>query len=82
MVRTGGDDLAGDTGNLLNEEDNMRAAHMHSPNSSAAAQPAEQAGGSRLDHPLVEIEMLSVMKDRGLLTEEEFTAKKARILGI
>ena len=42
------------------------------------------AGASRqhLDQQLVEIQKLSVMKDQGLLTEEEFSAKKAQILGL
>ena len=35
-----------------------------------------------LDSQLVQIQKLSVMKDQGLITEEEFTAKKAQILGI
>ena len=40
-----------------------------------------QAGDS-LDEQLVQIQKLSVMKDQGLITEEEFTAKKAQILGL
>jgi hypothetical protein len=47
----------------------------------AAAQPAPAAGNS-LDDQLVQIQKLSVMKDQGLLTEEEFQAKKKQILGI
>jgi hypothetical protein len=35
-----------------------------------------------LDDQLVQIQKLSVMKDQGLLTEEEFQAKKKQILGI
>jgi hypothetical protein len=30
----------------------------------------------------VQIQKLSVMKEQGVLTEEEFAAKKAQILGI
>jgi hypothetical protein len=44
----------------------------------AAAAPA---AGS-LDEQLVQIQKLSVLKDQGLLTEEEFQAKKRQILGI
>ncbi len=47
----------------------------------APAPAAAPAGGS-LDDQLVQIQKLSVLKDQGLLTDEEFTAKKAQILGI
>ena len=49
----------------------------------AAAQPAAAApAGNSLDDQLVQIQKLSVMKDQGLLTEEEFAAKKKQILGL
>jgi len=69
------------------------AAHMGSKygqNKEAAAQaqaqpvyaePAPQAGPSS-DDQLVEIQKLASLKDQGILTEAEFTAKKAQILGI
>jgi hypothetical protein len=34
------------------------------------------------DEQLIQIQKLSAMKDQGLLTEAEFNAKKAQILGI
>ena len=47
------------------------------------AQPAPVApAGSSLDDQLVQIQKLSVMKDQGLLTDEEFAAKKKQILGL
>jgi hypothetical protein len=53
----------------------------------AAAQQAPQApaaapAGGGLDDQLVQIQKLSTLKEQGLLTDEEFTAKKAQILGI
>ena len=53
----------------------------------AAAQAApaaapEAAAGSGLDDQLIQIQKLSAMKDQGVLTDEEFAAKKAQILGI
>jgi len=53
----------------------------------AAAQAApaaapEAAAGSGLDDQLIQIQKLSAMKDQGVLTDEEFAAKKAHILGI
>ena len=47
----------------------------------ALAAPAEPAGDS-FDEQLIKIQKLSAMKDQGLLTEEEFQAKKRQILGI
>lgn len=46
-----------------------------------AAETAQPAADS-LDAQLVQIQKLSALKDQGLLTEEEFAAKKAQILGI
>ena len=48
----------------------------------AAAAPAAAPPGGGLDDQLVQIQKLSVLKEQGLLTDEEFTAKKAQILGI
>ena len=48
----------------------------------AAAAPAAAPAGGGLDDQLVQIQKLSVLKDQGVLTDEEFTAKKAQILGI
>lgn len=43
--------------------------------------PAVPAGSS-FDEQLVQIQKLSVLKDQGLITDEEFAAKKSQILGI
>lgn len=52
----------------------------------ATQQPAIEApassGATSFDEQLVQIQKLSVLKDQGLLTEEEFAAKKAQILGL
>jgi regulator of protease activity HflC (stomatin/prohibitin superfamily) len=48
----------------------------------AREQTAEAQAGSSFDEQLVQIQKLSVMKYQGLITEEEFAAKKAQILGI
>ena len=49
----------------------------------AAAKPAAAApAGGSLDDQLVQIQKLSVMKHQGMITEQEFTAKKKQILGI
>ena len=52
----------------------------------AAQQPVPQQvaapAGNSLDDQLVQIQKLSAMKDQGLITEDEFQAKKRQILGI
>jgi hypothetical protein len=49
----------------------------------AAAQPVAAAlDRDSLDYQAAEIQKLSAMKAQGLLTDEEFTAKKRQILGI
>ena len=48
-------------------------------------QPTPQIEGpaaGSLDDQLIQIQKLSAMKDQGLITEEEFQAKKRQILGI
>jgi len=51
------------------------AAPMEAP----AAPAAPAAAG---DSSIEEIKQLAALKDQGILTEEEFAAKKAQILGI
>ncbi len=48
----------------------------------ALMQQAAAPAADSLDNQLVQIQKLSVMKDQGLLTDEEFQAKKRQILGI
>ena len=46
-----------------------------------AAAPAAPAAPSE-DDVIAQIEKLGALKDKGLLTEEEFTAQKAKLLGM
>ncbi len=49
----------------------------------AAAAPAAEASAHRPQQDdLAQIQQLGAMKDQGVLTEEEFQAKKKQILGI
>ena len=47
----------------------------------AAPPPAAEAAPAQQDD-MAQIQQLATMKDQGLLTEEEFQAKKKQILGI
>jgi hypothetical protein len=58
-------------------------------NQAAAQQPQQvvyeappPSGSDELNDQLIQIQKLSSMKDQGLITEEEFQAKKKQILGI
>jgi hypothetical protein len=66
------------------QADAQQQAQIDQLQQQVAAQqaPAAPAPGSALDDQLVQIQKLSSMKDQGLLTEEEFAAKKAQILGL
>ncbi len=48
----------------------------------AAATPAAAPAAEPEADPISEIERLGALKEKGLLTDEEFTAAKAKILGI
>jgi membrane protease subunit (stomatin/prohibitin family) len=50
--------------------------------SAAAMQGAEQATAAPAEDPIEQIERLSKLHDSGALTDEEFSAAKAKILGI
>lgn len=50
------------------------------PAAEAAAAPAPAA--SAADDQIAQLEKLAQLKEQGILTEEEFAAKKAQILGL
>lgn len=54
-----------------------KQAEKEAAAASAAAPAAEPAAD-----PVAEIERLGALKEKGLLTDEEFAAAKAKILGI
>jgi hypothetical protein len=56
----------------------MSAAQAPPPEAAAAPAPAAPAPAD----DMAQIQQLATMKDQGLLTEEEFQAKKKQILGI
>jgi Short C-terminal domain len=48
----------------------------------AAPQPPPPAAGESTDDQLVQLQKLGELHQQGILTDEEFAAKKAQILGI
>ncbi|MCB0198975.1 MAG: SHOCT domain-containing protein [Caldilineae bacterium] len=67
-------ELAAQQGYIAGQQDAMAQQ--------AAIQAPVEPAGSSFDEQLVQIQKLSALKDQGLLTDEEFAAKKAQILGI
>ena len=55
-----------------------KQAEKESAETAAAPAPAATPAAD----PVAEIERLGALKDKGLLTDEEFSAAKAKILGI
>lgn len=47
----------------------------------AQPQAAAPAAGESMDQKVEELKKLAELKDQGILTEEEFAAQKAKILG-
>jgi hypothetical protein len=58
----------------------MSAAQAPPPAAAPAATPAPAAPAQQDE--MAEIQKLAQMKEQGILTEEEFAAKKKQILGI
>ena len=48
----------------------------------AAAQPAPAAQADTTDDQIEQLQKLAQLKDQGILTQAEFDAKKAQILGL
>ena len=59
----------------------MSAAQAPPPDAAPAPAAPAQAAPAQQDD-MAEIQQLAAMKDQGILTEEEFQAKKKQILGI
>lgn len=56
------------------------AAQANAPVQSAPAQPV--VAPSNTNDTVEQIKKLAELRDQGILTEEEFSAKKAKLLGI
>ncbi len=69
------------TANAVSNKQQQKYANQAAQQQQAQPQQAAPAG-SEFDDQLIQIQKLSSMKDQGLITEEEFQAKKKQILGI
>lgn len=62
----------------------QRSAEAQAQDAPPAAAPADEpAAPEAAESPQIEeLKQLAALKDQGILTEEEFSAKKAQILGL
>jgi hypothetical protein len=74
--------VAGTAGAVRHHQDQKYAAQDAANQQQVVYEAPPPAAGSELDDQLIQIQKLSSMKDQGLITEEEFQAKKKQILGI
>ena len=58
------------------------AARGKAPRQHEAAEPAKPAAAAVTEEQVTELERLAKLKEEGILTDEEFAAEKARILGL
>jgi hypothetical protein len=61
--------------NRWSSQEEQQYAEQAPPPAAAPAVPSE-------DDAIAQIEKLGALKEKGLLTEEEFTAQKAKLLGM
>lgn len=74
--------IAGTAGAVRHHQDQKYAAQDAANQPQQVVYEAAPPAGSEIDDQLIQIQKLSSMKDQGLITEEEFQAKKKQILGI
>ncbi len=55
---------------------------METANVTAAPAPAPQPQQAPVDDPIAQIERLGALHAQGILTDEEFSAQKAKLLGM
>lgn len=71
------------TANAVSNKQQQKYANQAAAQQEAAAeQAAPAAPAAPQDDLAAQLESLAKLRDQGILTEEEFTAKKAQILGI
>ena len=62
------------------EQDQQQQQYYEEPPQQQYAAPAPVAAEPAPD-PIAQLKQLAALKDQGILTEEEFSAKKAKIIG-
>lgn len=68
-------------GRWQQQEAQQQAAAAPPPTQVVYAAPPPPAPGDDIDSQLAQLKQLTLLKDQGALTEEEFAAQKRKILG-
>jgi hypothetical protein len=63
------------------EQRQQLAAAQAQPGYQPQPQPEAADGGAEMDGKIVRLKELGALRDQGVLTEAEFAAQKARVLG-
>jgi len=58
------------------------AARRSNDGNAQQEEPADAGASASADDQMAELEKLAELKDKGILTQEEFDAKKKQILGL
>lgn len=69
------------TATAVSNNVSRRQARRWGAEEQAQAAPAAQPSSSAADDQIAQLEKLGQLKDQGILTQEEFDAKKKQILG-
>lgn len=70
------------SGKVAQAQHSKYVAQQEGAGAAPAAPAPAAAGAPAEDDVFVTIQKLAVLKDQGILTEEEFSAKKAQLLGL
>jgi hypothetical protein len=74
--------VAGTATAASNRVSRRQAQRWSADNSSASYAQEQQPPSNDTDYQMVQLEKLGRLRDQGILTEEEFAAKKQQMLGI
>lgn len=74
--------VVGTANAVSNKQQQKYANQAAEQQAEAAAQAAPAAAAPAEDDLAAQLESLAKLRDQGILTDEEFSAKKAQILGI
>ena len=74
--------IAGTATHVSNNVSRRQAQRWDQQNQQAAAEQQAAAPAAPVDDTTAQLEQLAQLRNQGILTEEEFTAKKKQLLGI
>lgn len=74
--------IAGTATHVSNNVSRRQARRWSEEEAASQPAPQPQAAAAPVDPTTAQLEQLAQLKDQGILTQEEFDAKKKQILGI